>query len=109
MITNISIAEAWVKDVDASKAFYLDVLGSVYLTLPGPPYSPDVVAAINRSLDEGGTFALGLHVADCRRGGAGPRQLRQRARARRTRVHARGLRVNVVSSTFADQGRNDGP
>ena len=27
MITNIAIATVWVKDVDARKAFYLDVLG----------------------------------------------------------------------------------
>jgi catechol 2,3-dioxygenase-like lactoylglutathione lyase family enzyme len=27
MITNISLASVFVKDVDASKAFYIDVLG----------------------------------------------------------------------------------
>lgn len=92
MIKNISLADVWVKDVDASKAFYVDVLGfeehtditlgdgfrrctvkhpnqpelAVHLTPAGPPYSPDMVAAINRSLDEGGTFALGLNVDNCR-------------------------------------------
>lgn len=82
------------KDVDASKAFYLDVLGfvenaditladgsyrwctvshpsqpelAVHLTVPGPPHSPEMVAAINRALDEGGMHGLGLNVDDCRK------------------------------------------
>ena len=94
MITNISITDVWVKDIDASKAFYIDVLGfvehtditlgdgsyrwctvmhpsqpelEVCLTLPGPPYSPEMVAGIYRALDEGGTFALGVNVDDCRK------------------------------------------
>jgi catechol 2,3-dioxygenase-like lactoylglutathione lyase family enzyme len=93
MITNISIATVWVKDVDASKAFYIDVLGfaehtditlgdgfrwctvmhpnqpelQVHLTIPGPPYSPEMVAAMNRALDEGGMSGLGLNVDDCRK------------------------------------------
>jgi catechol 2,3-dioxygenase-like lactoylglutathione lyase family enzyme len=93
MITNIAIASVFVKDVDASKAFYTDVLGfeehtdltlgdgyrwctvnhpsqpelQVHLTLPGPPHSPDMVAAINRALDEGGMHGLGMHVDDCRK------------------------------------------
>jgi catechol 2,3-dioxygenase-like lactoylglutathione lyase family enzyme len=93
MITNISITTVWVKDVDASKAFYIDVLGfaehsditlgdgfrwctvmhpnqpelQVHLAIPGPPYSPEMVAAMNRALDEGGMSGLGLNVDDCRK------------------------------------------
>jgi catechol 2,3-dioxygenase-like lactoylglutathione lyase family enzyme len=93
MITNISIASVFVKDVDASKAFYIDVLGfaehtditlgegyrwctvkhpsqpelQVHLTTAGPPISPDMVAAINRALDEGGMFGLGMNVDDCQK------------------------------------------
>ncbi|MFY1693588.1 VOC family protein [Plantactinospora sp. WMMB782] len=94
MITNISIISVFVRDIDASKAFYLDVLGfeehtditladgsyrwctvkhpkqpevQVHLTLPGPPYSAEMVDAINREMDAGGVFGLGLNVDDCRR------------------------------------------
>jgi catechol 2,3-dioxygenase-like lactoylglutathione lyase family enzyme len=93
MITNISIASVFVKDVDESKKFYTEVLGfeskeditlgdgyrwctvnhpsqpelSVHLTVPGPPHSPIMVAAINRSLDEGGMHGLGMSVDDCRK------------------------------------------
>jgi catechol 2,3-dioxygenase-like lactoylglutathione lyase family enzyme len=93
MITNISITSVFVKDVDESKRFYAEVLGfaeddditlgdgyrwctvvhpsqpelKVHLTVPGPPHSPDMVAAINRALDEGGMHGLGMHVDDCRK------------------------------------------
>ncbi len=94
MITNISIASVFVKDIDASKAFYIDVLGfaehtditladgsyrwctvmhpsqpelQVHLTQPGPPISPEMVTAINRALDDGGMFSLGMNVDDCRK------------------------------------------
>jgi catechol 2,3-dioxygenase-like lactoylglutathione lyase family enzyme len=94
MITNISIASVFVKDVDASKAFYIDVLGfaehsditladgsyrwctvmhpsqpelQVHLAIPGPPISPEMVGAINRALDEGDMFGLGVNVDDCRK------------------------------------------
>jgi len=93
MISNISIVSVFVKDVDASKTFYIDVLGfaehtditlgdgyrwctvkhpnqpeiQVHLTVPGPPIAPDMVAAMNRALDEGGLFGLGLRVDDCRK------------------------------------------
>jgi catechol 2,3-dioxygenase-like lactoylglutathione lyase family enzyme len=92
MITNISIASVFVKDVDASKAFYTDVLGfeehtdvtlgayrwctvkhpsqpelQIHLTVPGPPITPDLVAAINRALDEGSMFGVGVNVDDCRK------------------------------------------
>jgi catechol 2,3-dioxygenase-like lactoylglutathione lyase family enzyme len=91
MITNISIASVFVKDVDESKRFYVDVLGfdekdditlgegyrwctvthpnqpelQVHLNVPGPPFSPDMVEAINRSLDGGGMNGLGFSVDDC--------------------------------------------
>ncbi|MFC7548154.1 VOC family protein [Plantactinospora sp. GCM10030261] len=93
MITNVSIVDVYVKDIDAAKSFYIDVLGltehtditlgegyrwctvktpnqpelQIHLTKPGRPHSPDMVAAIDRALDEGGTFAVGLHVDDCRK------------------------------------------
>jgi catechol 2,3-dioxygenase-like lactoylglutathione lyase family enzyme len=93
MITNISIASVFVKDVDESKRFYVDVLGfaeqdditlgdgyrwctvvhpsqpelAVHLTVPGPPHSPEMVGAINRALDEGGMHGLGVNVDDCRK------------------------------------------
>jgi len=90
MITNISITTVFVKDVDESKRFYVDVLGfdekdditmgdyrwctvvhpnqpelMVHLNVPGPPFSPEMVEAINRSLDGGGMNGLGLSVDDC--------------------------------------------
>ena len=93
MITNISIASVFVKDVDESKRFYIDVLGfdeedditlgtttagapcvhpnqpelQVHLAIPGPPHSPDMVEAISRAQDEGGMHGLGLNVDDCRK------------------------------------------
>ena len=93
MITNISITSVFVKDVDESKKFYTEVLGfdakeditlgdgyrwctvnhpsqpelSVHLTVPGPPHSPEMVAAINRALDEGGMHGLGMNVDDCQK------------------------------------------
>jgi catechol 2,3-dioxygenase-like lactoylglutathione lyase family enzyme len=93
MITNVSLATVFVKDVDASKRFYVDVLGfdegedivlgegyrwctvihpqqpelQVHLAIPGPPFSPEMVESINRTLDEGGMNGLGLAVDDCRK------------------------------------------
>jgi catechol 2,3-dioxygenase-like lactoylglutathione lyase family enzyme len=91
MITNISITNVFVKDVDESKRFYTEVLGfeakdditlgngfrwctvvhpnqpelQVSLAVPGPPHSPDMVDAMNRALDGGGMSGLGLQVDDC--------------------------------------------
>ncbi len=90
MITNIAIVSVFVKDVDESLRFYTDVLGFepkdditmgdyrwctvmhptqpelvVHLAMPGPPMSPDLVAAITRAQDEGGMSGLGLNVDDC--------------------------------------------
>ena len=93
MITNISIASVFVKDVDASKRFYVDVLGfeekdditlgdgyrwctvihpsqpelQVSLAVPGPPHTPEMVAAINRALDDGSMHGLGFNVDDCQK------------------------------------------
>jgi catechol 2,3-dioxygenase-like lactoylglutathione lyase family enzyme len=93
MITNISITSVFVKDVNASKRFYVDVLGfeekdditlgdgyrwctvvhpsqpelQVSLAVPGPPHSPDMVAAINRALDDGSMHGLGFNVDDCQK------------------------------------------
>lgn len=93
MITNVSIASVFVKDIDASKAFYIDVLGfvenaditlgngyrwcavnhpnqpelQVSFAVPGPPQTPEMVAAINRALDDGTMHGLGLNVDDCRK------------------------------------------
>ena len=93
MITNIAIASVFVKDVDASRDFYVDVLGfelkdditlgdgyrwctvnhpsqpelAVHLTVPGPPFSPELVEAMNRAQAGGGLTGLGMHVDDCRK------------------------------------------
>jgi catechol 2,3-dioxygenase-like lactoylglutathione lyase family enzyme len=93
MITNISIVSVFVKDVDESKKFYVDVLGfeekdditlgegyrwctvvhptqpelAVNLAIPGPPFAPEMVEAIKRSQDEGGMNGLGLNVDDCQK------------------------------------------
>ncbi|EWT02966.1 glyoxalase [Intrasporangium oryzae NRRL B-24470] len=93
MITNISIVSVFVTDIDESKKFYTDVLGfdekdditlgdgyrwctvahpsqpeiSVHLTVPGPPFSPELVEAMKRAQDDGGLNGLGLDVDDCQR------------------------------------------
>ncbi len=92
MITNVSLVSVWVKDQDASLAFYTDVLGfqvgddirlaedfrwltvvhprqpelHLHLTTPGPPLSDELQSAIHRSLDSGGMPGIGLNVDDCR-------------------------------------------
>jgi catechol 2,3-dioxygenase-like lactoylglutathione lyase family enzyme len=91
MVNNVSLVSVWVKDIEESKAFYIDVLGfeerddvvlgddfrwctvghrsqpelHVHLTTPGPPLSPEFAEAIIRAQAEGGTFALGISVDDC--------------------------------------------
>ncbi|WP_030483432.1 VOC family protein [Nocardioides aequoreus] len=91
MITNISLTSVFVKDITASKRFYVDVLGfeeredidlgdfrwctvghpsqpelHLHLTTPSPPFSPEMIAALERALDEGGLNGPGLNVSDCR-------------------------------------------
>lgn len=93
MITHVSIASVFVKDVDASKRFYVDVFGfaerdditmdggyrwctvvhpdhpelMLNLTVPGPPLADDLVEAMRRSLDGGGLPGLGMTVDDCQK------------------------------------------
>jgi catechol 2,3-dioxygenase-like lactoylglutathione lyase family enzyme len=93
MITGVSITSVFVRDIDASKAFYIDVLGfvenaditlgdgyrwcavnhpdqpelQVSLAVPGPPHSPEMVEAMNRALDGGTMHGLGFSVDDCRK------------------------------------------
>jgi catechol 2,3-dioxygenase-like lactoylglutathione lyase family enzyme len=93
MITNIAIASVFVQDIDASRDFYVDVLGfelkdditlgegyrwctvnhpsqpelAVHLTIPGPPLSPDLVEAMNRAQADGGLNGLGMSVDDCQK------------------------------------------
>ena len=93
MITNIAIASVFVQDIDASRDFYVDVLGfelntditlgdgyrwctvnhpsqpelAVHLTTPGPPFSPEFVEAMKRAQADGGLNGLGMHVDDCRK------------------------------------------
>lgn len=92
MITNVSLVSVWVKDQDASLAFYTDVLGfevgddirlaedfrwltvvhprqpelHLHLTTPGPPLSEELQQQIRRALDAGGMPGVGLNVDDCR-------------------------------------------
>ncbi|QOC91737.1 VOC family protein [Micromonospora craniellae] len=93
MITNVSLTSVFVKDIDEAKAFYIDVLGfvekidltlsegfrwctvahpsqpelQVHLTVPGPPFSPEVAELFRRARDEGSLFGIGLDVDDCRK------------------------------------------
>jgi catechol 2,3-dioxygenase-like lactoylglutathione lyase family enzyme len=93
MITNISIVNVFVNDVDESKRFYTDVLGFeakdditlgdgyrwctvvhpsqpellVSLAVPGPPHPPQLVDAIKRAMAEGNMNGLGLSVDDCQK------------------------------------------
>jgi predicted enzyme related to lactoylglutathione lyase len=93
MITNISIASVFVKDIDASKAFYVDVLDflekdditfgegyrwctvvhpnqpelQVHLTTAGPPHTEEMITAINNALDTGTMHGLGMNVDDCQK------------------------------------------
>ncbi|MCW3157434.1 VOC family protein [Micropruina sonneratiae] len=92
MITNVSLISVWVKDQDASLAFYTDVLGfevgddiqlgedfrwltvvhpnqpelHLHLTTPGPPLSDELQDSIRRALDAGAMPGVGLTVDDCR-------------------------------------------
>ncbi len=91
MITNISLTSVFVKDIDESKRFYVDVLGfvegddvtmgegyrwctvrhpdqpglDVHLNIPGPPFAPEMIESIRRAMDDGGMHGLGLAVDDC--------------------------------------------
>jgi catechol 2,3-dioxygenase-like lactoylglutathione lyase family enzyme len=93
MIKNIAIASVFVQDIDASRDFYVDVLGfelkdditlgegyrwctvnhpsqpelAVHLTIPGPPFSPELVEAMNQAQADGGLNGLGMSVDDCQK------------------------------------------
>lgn len=92
MITNIALTSVWVKDIEESKRFYVDVLGfaegddiqlgddfrwctvlhptqpelHVHLTTPSKPLSDDLIAAMQRAQADGGLPGIGLNVDDCR-------------------------------------------
>lgn len=91
MITELSLTSVFVKDIDEAKRFYVDVLGleerddidlgdfrwctvghpsqpelHLHLTTPSPPYSPEMIAALERAMDEGGLSGPGFSVDDCR-------------------------------------------
>ena len=92
MITNISLVSVWVRDLDESLAFYVDVLGfdkrdditlgpdfrwvtvahpsqpelQVHLTPPGPPLPDHLIESMRRAQAEGGLPGIGLQVDDCR-------------------------------------------
>jgi catechol 2,3-dioxygenase-like lactoylglutathione lyase family enzyme len=92
MITNISLTTVYCLDQDATRDFYVDVLGfqqhtdatmdgfrwvtvahpnqpelEVTLMLPGPPLDEDGAAFIKRQLEKGQLGGLGLRVDDCRK------------------------------------------
>ena len=92
MITNISLLSVWVTDIDASLAFYTDVMGfevgddlqlgpdfrwctvvhpkqpeiHLHLTTPSKPLPDYLIAAMERAQAEGAMPGIGLNVDDCR-------------------------------------------
>jgi catechol 2,3-dioxygenase-like lactoylglutathione lyase family enzyme len=92
MITNVSLVTVYCLDQDATRAFYVDVLGfeaatdvtvgefrwvtvrhpdhpelQVTLMAPGPPLDDEAAAFVRRQLEKGGLGGLGLRVDDCRK------------------------------------------
>ena len=93
MITNVSLIPVFVTDIDASLAFYTELLGFekkddiqlgpdyrwvtvfhpnqpeliLHLAIPGPPMSDDLIAALQRAQAEGGLPGVGLNTDDCRK------------------------------------------
>ena len=91
MITNISIASVFVKDIDESVTStstssasadddspWATGIGGAPShpsqpelpappTMPGPPFSPELVEAMTRAQADGGLNGLGIHVDDCRK------------------------------------------
>ncbi|MCU1367030.1 MAG: hypothetical protein JWL72_3676 [Ilumatobacteraceae bacterium] len=91
MIDNISLFTIWVTDQDASKRFYIDVLGFVEhtdvtmgdgfrwltvahpdhpeleltLTVPGPPLDDGMTEAVRRALANGTMGGFGMATSDC--------------------------------------------
>ena len=92
MITNISLVTVYCLDQDATRDFYVDVLGfvpgtditmgegfrwvtvrhprqpeiQVTLMTPGPPLDDEAAAFVRRQLENGQMGGLGLSVDDCR-------------------------------------------
>ena len=93
MITNISLTSVYCLDQDATRDFYVDVLGfrphtdvtmgdgyrwvtvvhpnqpelEVTLMLPGPPLDEEAAEFITHQLEKGQLGGLGLRVDDCRK------------------------------------------
>jgi catechol 2,3-dioxygenase-like lactoylglutathione lyase family enzyme len=93
MISNVSLVTLYCTDYDATKAFYIDVLGfaegadvtmgdgfrwvtvfqpdhpelHITLMVPGPPLDDDMADAIRRSLAMGRMGGIGLSTDDCRK------------------------------------------
>ncbi|GAA0733141.1 VOC family protein [Dactylosporangium roseum] len=93
MITNISLVTVYCLDQDATRDFYVGVLGfepgtdvtmgegfrwvtvrhpeqpeiEVTLMTPGPPLDDDAAAFVRRQLEKGSMGGLGLRVDDCRK------------------------------------------
>ena len=93
MITNVSLVTVYCLDQDATRDFYVNVLGfrphtdvtmgegyrwvtvihpdhpelELTLMLPGPPIDSELADMIRRKLDEGQMGGLGLRVDDCRK------------------------------------------
>jgi catechol 2,3-dioxygenase-like lactoylglutathione lyase family enzyme len=93
MITNVSLITLYCLDQDATRDFYVDVLGftprtditmgegfrwvtvshpsqpelEITLMTPGPPLDDEAAAFTRRQLEKGTSGGLGLHVDDCRK------------------------------------------
>src|SRR3954447_25157585 len=93
MINNISLFTLYVTDQEASKSFYVDVLGfevrndvsmgpdfrwltvghpsqpelEVTLMTPGPPLDEGMADAVRRALAGGSMGGFGLHTDDCQK------------------------------------------
>ena len=93
MITNVSLVTIYTTDQDATKRFYVDILGFVEKTdvtmgdgfrwvtvahpdhpelevtvmKPGPPLDDEMAGAISRALAKGTMGGLGLRVDDCQK------------------------------------------
>jgi catechol 2,3-dioxygenase-like lactoylglutathione lyase family enzyme len=92
MITNVSLTTVWCLDQDATRDFYVDVLGfearsdvsmgesfrwvtvchpsqpelELTLMVPGPPLDEESAVFVRRKLESGQLGGLGLRVDDCR-------------------------------------------
>src|SRR4051794_16631779 len=92
MITNVSLTTIFCQDMEATRDFYVDVLGfepradvtmgegfrwvtvghpsqpelELTLMVPGPPMDPEAAEAIRRLLEKGALNGCGLNVDNCR-------------------------------------------